>query len=31
MDWEFKGDMMCVLGALLPGYRKVSSTYTGPL
>ena len=31
MEWEFDGNMMCVLGTLLPGYRKVSGPYTGPL
>ena len=31
MEYEFDRNMMYVLGILLPGYRKVSGTYTGPL
>ena len=31
MEYEFDRNGMCVLGILLPGYRKVSGTYTGPL
>ena len=28
MEYEFDRNGMCVLGILLPGYRKVSGTYT---
>ena len=31
MEYEFDRNGMCVLGMLLPGYRKVSGTYTGTL
>ena len=31
MEYEFDWNMMCVLGTLLPGYRKVNATYTEPL
>ena len=35
MEYEFDRNSVCVcvcvLGTLLPGYRKVSGTYMGPL
>ena len=31
MEYEFDRNIMYVLGTLLPGYRKVSGTYTEPL
>ena len=31
MLYEFDRNRLCVLRTLLPGYRKVSGTYVGPL
>ena len=31
MEWEFDGTIVYVSGTLLPGYRKVSGPYKGPL
>ena len=31
MEYEFDRNKVCVLGTLLPGYRKVIGTYAGPL